>query len=321
MDRSGDDAVYCIIALLIGSLRKKERHVQEQEEYIQQVKAFNTVLEDLRHKADAANAAKTTFLFNMSHDIRTPMNAILGFTGLMEKELDQPQKLKEHLAKVQASGEFLLTLINNMLEVARIDSGKESIDVSFVNLSDGSLSVVPLVENEIRRKHLVFSRQIHIQHPYVFADVKKIREINMNLLSNAIKYTPDGGSVSMLLEEIPCSQPGFATFVHTITDTGIGMSEEFQKQIFDSFSREHNTTESRVAGTGLGMAIVKKLVDLMGGTIALHSELGKGTQVVVTMTHQIVDEPAKYLEQQHQARTVQKLDLTADGFCWRRTTT
>jgi len=257
-------------------------------------------LQEVIDRAEAANAAKTTFLNNMSHDIRTPMNAILGFTGLMEKEIDNPEVLKTYLDKVQISGEYLLTLINNMLEVARIDSGKETIDECFADLTDERCSVIPMLESEIKKKKLTFTNHMDIQHKYVFADIEKIREITMNLMSNAIKYTPEGGKIHMEFTEIPCEREGYATYVNVISDTGIGMSEDFVNHIFDSFSRERNTTESKVIGTGLGMSIVKKLVDLMGGTIIVESEPGKGSNFTVTMNHRIIENPEVYLEKKQE---------------------
>lgn len=302
--------IVCIIFLrLIHHLRRKERDVREKEEYIKQVNAFNIELEELKRRADAANAAKTSFLFNLSHDIRTPMNAILGFTSLMEKELTQPVKLKEYIEKVQISGEYLLTLLDNMLEVARIDNGKEEVNEVYTDLLNESCSVSPLFENEIRKKNLVFTSDMNIQNRYVYADVQKIKEIIMNLISNAVKYTPEGGSIHMQFDEIPCNRDGYATFVYSVTDTGIGMSAEFQKKIFDSFSRERNTTESKIPGTGLGMSIVKKLVDLMGGTIDIKSEPGKGSCFRVTLSHRIVEEPDKCIASQQQVLSAQKADL------------
>ena len=301
--------VGAIILLLVLNLHSKGRDVREKEAYIRQLDAINLELERLKQEADAANAAKTSFLFNMSHDIRTPMNAILGYNNMMEKELDQPDRLKQHLEKVQKSGEFLLTLINNVLEVARIDSGKESVDESVYDLTDDSSMVVSIFENELKKKHLDFTSDMNVTHRYIYVDVRKIREITINLLSNAIKYTPEGGRIHMQFDEIPCDREGYATFVLTVQDTGIGMSREFCKQIFDSFTRERNTTESKVPGSGLGMAIVKRLVDLMGGTIEVESEKGKGSCFRVTLTHRIVPEEDQEPVKQKDPLT-EKVNLT-----------
>lgn len=302
--------VGCIILLLIISLRRQLAQVRQQEEHIQQVNALNEELEDLSRKADAANAAKTSFLFNMSHDIRTPMNAILGFSSLMEKNIDRPELLKDELSKIQSSGEYLLTLINNMLEVARIDSGKEKLREEFMDLHDDKYSAIPIFDEEIRRKNLKVTKEIDVQHRYIFADSHKITEIMLNLLSNAIKYTPEGGSVHILIKEIPCDKEGYASYSYILTDTGIGMSQEFQEVIFESFARERNTTESQIAGSGLGMSIVKRLVDLMDGTIEVESEQGKGSTFTVTAAFRIVDNPEEYLMKMKLDVPVEKPDLT-----------
>ncbi|MGN0701883.1 MAG: transporter substrate-binding domain-containing protein [Lentihominibacter sp.] len=287
-----------IILLLALSLHRKAVQVSEKEANIRKMNELNIQLEEMRQRADAANDAKTTFLFDMSHDIRTPMNAILGFSSLMEKNLDRPEVLKEELRKVQESGEYLLGLINNMLEVARIDSGKEELNIEFTDLKDKKYSIVALFENEIIGKNLDVTGEIDIRHRYVMADNHKVMEIMMNLMSNAIKYTPEGGKIRSVLKEIPCDREGYASFRYSVADTGIGMSPEFQKVIFESFARERNTTESRIAGTGLGMAIVKRLVDLMGGTIRVESRQGEGSCFTVELTCPIVENPDYYLKQQ-----------------------
>lgn len=299
-----------IILLLALNLYHKGLQVSKSEAYIKKMNELNSELEELRRKADAANAAKTTFLFDMSHDIRTPMNAILGFSSLMEKNLYKPEVLKDELRKVQESGEYLLSLINNMLEVARIDSGKEEFNMDFTDLKDSKYSVISMFEREIKEKRLDVTGDIDIRHRYVFADNHKVTEIMMNLMSNAIKYTPEGGSISSVLKEISCDREGFASYTYIVEDTGIGMSREFQEVIFESFARERNTTESRIAGTGLGMAIVKRLVDLMGGTIEVQSEPGKGSRFTVTMTCRIVDNPEQYINQECAEKVFEKPDYT-----------
>ena len=254
------------------------------------------LLEKARNEAETANNAKTVFLNNMSHDIRTPMNAILGYAKLIRKDVDDKEKVEDYLAKMEMSGDYLLSIINNILEVSRIDSGKESLDLAFADLADRKYSVFPVLEAEMNRKHLEFVHTFNIKHRYVMADMTKLGEIVMNILSNSIKYTMDGGRISLDFSEIPCDRDGYARYVATITDTGMGMSKEFLEQIFDSFSRERNTTDSKIAGTGLGMSIVKRLVDLMGGTIVVNSELGKGSSFVTTLDFSVVDNPEKYLD-------------------------
>ena len=280
-----------IIAFLLQSIRKKEREVLEKEH--------------LRKQAEAADKAKSVFLFNMSHDIRTPMNAIIGFSALMEKELDQPEQLKNHLGKIKISGQYLLNLINNVLEVARIDSGKEILDEDFTDLGDDKTYV--MFENDIRKKQLNVKKNLQISHRYVYADEQKLQEIVSNLLSNAVKYTPDGGEISISLKEEPCEKEGFATYIYTISDTGIGMTEEFRQQIFESFSRERNSTESKIAGTGLGMSIVKKLVDLMKGQVEVESTPGKGSTFTVTIPLRLADE-----EEQASQKLIEKKEVKLD---------
>jgi len=266
---------------------------------------YREALEMATEEAKSANAAKTTFLFNMSHDIRTPMNAILGFAKLMERDINNPEKMKRYLEKIEISGEYLLNLINNLLEIARIDSGKEIIDESFTDLMDGKCSVAPLLENELSRKNLIFTNQINIQHRYVYADMQKIKEITMNLMSNAIKYTPEGGHIHLQFDEVPSDREGYGKYVNSISDDGIGMSEEFQKQLFDSFTREHNSTESKVIGTGLGMSIVKKIVDLMGGEIEVESAPGKGSTFKIIIYHRIVENPEEFIGKQQEADSLE----------------
>jgi len=302
--------ILIMLCMLLFFSEQKKIVLSQQIKQNEQKEQYMSQLSIALREAEEANAAKTTFLNNMSHDIRTPMNAIMGFTTLMEDELDEPDRLKAHLEKIKVSGEYLLTLINNVLEVARIDSGKETLDEDFTDLMDESCSVAPLLESEINRKNLIFTNEMNIQHRYVFADIQKIKEITMNLMSNAIKYTPEGGSIHLQFDELPCDEEGYAIYVNTITDTGIGMSEDFQGVIFDSFSRERNTTESKVIGTGLGMSIVKKLVDLMDGSIEVESQLGKGTTFRITMKHKIVENPEEYIEKQQKQETIKNYDLT-----------
>ncbi len=282
-----------VIVLMIFYIKKqrKQLHIQEA----------------LKQEAEKANEAKSTFLFNMSHDIRTPMNAVLGFNELMLENIDDKDKVRTYIEKIRFSGEYLLGLINNVLEVARIDSGHEVLNEEFADFEDDSYYSV--FENDAKNKKLEIIRNVDITHRYVYADAQKIREILLNLISNAIKYTPAGGTIHIDLKEKPCDKKGYATYVCDIADNGIGMSKKFQKQVYESFAREHNSTESKVMGTGLGMSIVKKLVDLMGGTITVDSELGKGTTFTVTMDLKIVEDPEKYLNKQKQENSYEGLRL------------
>ena len=275
-----------IIALLVLYIKKQRREIE--------------LKEALKNEAEKANAAKSTFLFNMSHDIRTPMNAVLGFNELMLDSVDDPDKLKNYIEKSRFSGEYLLGLINNVLEVARIDSGNESLNEEFADLKDDSYYTV--FENDARKKQLTLTRNVNVEHRYVYTDVQKIREILLNLISNAVKYTPDGGSISVTLDEKPCSKDGWASYVCNISDTGIGMTEEFQEHIFDTFARERNSTDSKVMGTGLGMTIVKKLVELMGGTISVKSKPGEGSTFTITMDMRIVQDPQEFLKKEQESK-------------------
>lgn len=236
-----------------------------------------------------ASKAKTIFLFNMSHDIRTPMNAIIGFTLLLEKHIENKKKVADYIKKIQDSSNFLLSLINNVLDLARIESGKATLDESVVNLEDFGNTIYAVFAEQMREKGIEFKCELNTVHKKGFCDELKLKQVFLNILSNAMKYTPNGGRVTMAVEEIPCDRPGYCTFVSTIKDTGIGMSEDFLKHIYDDFSREHTSTECKVVGTGLGMPIVKKLVTLMGGTIEVESKLGEGTTFTITISHRYTD--------------------------------
>ena len=237
--------------------------------------------------ANAANAAKTAFLFDMSHDIRTPMNAIIGFTELLEKHLDDKELAKSYIKKIQTSNDFLLSLINNVLEMARIESGKAILDETSNNAHVFWDELSEVFDTQMKEKGITFSREIKVEHLNVMVDTTKIREILLNILSNAVKYTPSGGKISMSLTEIPSDRTNYAVYQTVIEDTGIGMSEEFLPHLFEEFTRERSSTESKINGTGLGMPIVKKLVDLMQGTIEVESKLGRGTRITVTIPHRI----------------------------------
>lgn len=240
-----------------------------------------------REDAEAASAAKTSFLFNMSHDIRTPMNAIIGFTRLLRKNQDNPEKRDDYLDKIEGSSNVLLSIINNVLEMARIEKGKIIIEESPFDAEVFNNTLFNPFEELMQQKGITFTREIRVEHHDVLCDGTKLREVFYNILSNAYKYTNTGGKVHMKLEEIPCDKKGYAMYKTTISDTGIGMSKDFLPHLFDEFSREHNTTANKIEGTGLGMPIVKRLVELMQGRIEVESELGVGTTFVVYMPHRI----------------------------------
>lgn len=281
--------------------------VKKEQEAKHNLEKLNQELEVAKKEAEASANAKSTFLFNMSHDIRTPMNAILGFSHLMEKEKNNPVLISDYLKKIQDSGEYLLNLINNVLDMARIESGKVELDKNFVDIEAESKGPLDICSAEINRKGLKFTHDINVQNRYVMGDSAKLQQISVNLVSNAVKYTPEGGSIHISLLEVPCERKGYARIQNRVSDTGIGMSKEFQEHIFEAFTREKNSTESKVIGTGLGMSITKKLVDLMGGTIELESELGKGTTFTVTLDFEIANEPEKYLEKRKEVTVDKKL--------------
>ena len=239
------------------------------------------LLKEASSQAEQASRAKSRFLFNMSHDIRTPMNAIIGFAELMKKNLDDHEKVNDYLDKLHSSSNFLLSLINNVLEMARIESGKITLEEKVIDTELFEKVTDSVFEDFARRKGLTFSNDYELIHDFVVGDETKIREITLNIISNAIKYTPPGGFVKLSLKEVPCDKPGYTMFTAVSEDSGIGISEEYLPHIFDEFSREQTSTESKIAGTGLGMPIVKKLLDLIGGDIQIESTVGKGTKVTV----------------------------------------
>ena len=240
-------------------------------------------LEKSAQEAREANEAKTRFLFNMSHDIRTPMNAIIGFSDLLEKHIDEREKVLDYTEKIKSSSSFLLSLINYVLEMARIESGKAVLkeEVGDLQLLTNTLSDV--FEPSVRQKQLTCTYHTDLVHPYVICDKTKVREILLNIISNAIKYTPEGGHIAVSISETPCEQAGMGRYTFRVQDDGIGMSEDYLPHIFEEFSREHTSTESKVIGTGLGLPIVKALVDRMHGTIDVQSKIGCGTTMTVTL--------------------------------------
>lgn len=265
--------------------------IQEEElhEKMQYIEGLNQKLTLTAEQADAANAAKTAFLFNMSHDIRTPMNAIMGFTMLLRKSLDDPEKRQDYLDKIEGSSNVLLSIINNVLEMARIEKGHIVVEETAWNADQFNDTLYSVFYEVMKQKDIEFTREVNVQNEYVMCDSTKLREIFYNILSNAFKYTNPGGKVHMKLEEIPSDREGFALYRTTITDTGIGMSEDYIPHIFEEFSREKNSTQNTIEGTGLGMPIVKRLVDLMGGTIEVKSQKGVGSTFIVTLSHRITD--------------------------------
>ena len=260
-------------------------NVKERLQYEQEREDSRKALEASQAAAQAANKAKTDFLFNMSHDIRTPMNAIIGYADLMEKHFGETRRCQDYLDKIKKSSGFLLSLVNNVLEMARIESGKIVLDESVCQAADLISQVVSVYSELMEQKRIEFSVDIDIQTEYYYGDMVKLSEIFLNIISNAYKYTDENGKVFLSVKELPCEKEGYVLLQTVIKDTGIGMSEEYLPKIFEEFSREHTSTENKIQGTGLGMPIVKKLVDLMDGTIEVQSELGKGSTFIVTIPH------------------------------------
>ena len=247
-----------------------------------ELRQAQVVAAEALQSAERASKAKTDFLSNMSHDIRTPMNAIIGITTLMKNELHQPEKLAEHLGKLETSGQLLLGIINNILDMSRIESGKTTLNVEKMNLSQQVSQLDSIIRQQAGQRRQTFTVNTHLQHENVLADPNRLNQVLMNILSNAVKYTPKGGHIRLEVEELPRNEH-FARYRFVVQDDGIGMSEEFQKTLFEPFTREEKSGTNKVQGTGLGMAITKSIVDLMGGTIHVESTTGKGTRFEVVL--------------------------------------
>lgn len=274
-----------VVSVLLANrdFTEEKKRELEQEEALRQEKI----------KAEKANEAKSIFLFNISHDIRTPMNAIVGYSQLMKKELTNP-KLVHYQEMIEQSSKLLLSIINNVLDMARVESGKMELDENFEVVGNVSQLVCSVFAAEASRKNIELHENVNVEHKYVIVDSTKMQEILSNLISNAIKYTPEGGKVLIDVQELPYDKEGYVLIQTKVTDTGIGMSEEFLPSLFDLFTRERNTTLSKIPGTGLGMAIVKNFVDLMNGSIEVESKLGKGSTFTITIPHKLADKDYTY---------------------------
>ena len=276
-------ACSCITALMGATIFNQLRSKKYRE------KQYAAELKKSAEQAEKASEAKTRFLFNMSHDIRTPMNAIIGFSDLLEKNLKNEEKVREYLKKIKSSGNFLMTIINQVLEMARIESGTAILKTEAANLSELFYSVNTVLESDIQMKGIHCSIDTNVQHKYAVCDKTKLQEIYLNIMSNAIKYTPDGHAIHVTINETVFDDKK-ARYVFVCEDTGIGMNPEYLPHIFDEFSREHTTTENKVSGTGLGLSIVKSFVELMNGKIHVESELGKGTKFTVEIPLELASE-------------------------------
>ena len=289
----------CALAIYVIMWRNQKRVLAAEHRNNQALKAINQELdsknamlsaavaaaEDASQSARAANAAKSDFLANMSHDIRTPMNAIVGLTNLMEHDMDDPEKLAVYIHKIQISSQHLLGLINDVLDMSKIESSEVSLSQEPVSLAEQVGQVDSIIRPQAEERHQSFTIRVHeIAHEYLIGDAVHLRQVLINLLSNAVKYTPDGGSILFELSELPCGETDHATIRATVTDTGYGMTPQFMQHIFEPFTRAENSTTNKVQGTGLGMAITKSIVDLMNGTITVESQVGKGSCFEVTLT-------------------------------------
>lgn len=269
-----------VVSVLLANrdFTEEKKRELEQEEALRQEKI----------KAEKANEAKSIFLFNMSHDIRTPMNAIVGYSQLMKKELTNP-KLVHYQEMIEQSSQLLLSIINNVLDMARVESGKMELDENYEVVGNITQLVCGAFAAEASRKNIELNKIVNVEHKHIITDSTKMQEILSNLISNAIKYTSVGGKVTIDTRELPYDKEGYTLIQTKVSDTGIGMSEEFLPSLFELFTRERNTTLSKIPGTGLGMAIVKNLVDLMNGSIEVESELGKGSTFTITIPHKIAN--------------------------------
>ena len=261
----------------------------------QEKEAQRKALMDALVAAEHANKAKTAFLNNMSHDIRTPMNAIIGYTALAAAHIDNTEQVRDYLQKISTSSSHLLSLINDVLDMSRIESGRVKIEDKEVHLPDVLHDLRTIIQSNITAKQQdLFIDTQDIVHEDIITDKLRLNQVLLNIVGNAIKFTPVGGTISVRVSEKPCALAGYTTYEFRIKDNGIGMSEEFQKHIFESFTREQSATVSGIQGTGLGMAITKNIVDMMGGTISVRSELGKGSEFIVVLDCKLSDTVVKY---------------------------
>ena len=291
--------VFSVITVFVGWFllrQKQQQELQAEKEANLRLEQYNIHLtqvnDELRQaqdiaaealqSAERASKAKTDFLANMSHDIRTPMNAIIGITTLMKNELHQPEKLAEHLDKLENSGQLLLGIINDILDMSRIESGKTTLNVEKMNLPQQISQLDSIIRQQAGQRRQTFTVNTHLQHENVLADPNRLNQVLMNILSNAVKYTPTGGHIRFEVDELPRNEH-YARYRFVVQDDGIGMSEAYQKTLFDPFTREERSGTNKVQGTGLGMAITKNIVDLMGGSINVESTTGKGTRFEVVL--------------------------------------
>ena len=275
------------ILKLLQKARKAEAAARKAANDTQEL---NAKLQIAVEKAESANRAKSAFLFNMSHDIRTPMNAIIGYANLAARHSDEPAKLEKYMENIQVCGQNLLMLLNNVLDLARIENDKTEMEYSVSDIEKDFRNCIAMFRNQADSKGQTLTVTTHLLHPYIYADVPHLTEVCTNLVSNAVKYTGNGGTICCDVAQKPGEKAGWCDTVITVADDGIGMSQEFQQHIFEPFERERTSTVSKVEGSGIGMGIVKKLVGLMGGTVEVESKIGVGSTFTVTLPSRIVSE-------------------------------
>lgn len=295
-------ATLIVLICILILLRKARRAEAASRQAAIDTHSLNEKLQVAVEKAESASRAKSTFLFNMSHDIRTPMNAIIGYSDLSLRHLDEPDKLKRYMENIQACGRNLLALLNNVLDLARIENRKTRIEYSVTDVKSDFDTCVMMFSNDAEAKNQTLTRTEEIIYPYVHTDSLHVTEVITNILSNAVKYTGVGGSISVSLKQTPAAEAGWCNMIFTVADNGIGMSEEFQKYLFEPFEREHTSTICGIEGSGIGMGIVKELVDLMNGTVEVESVIGEGSTFTVTIPCQIASE-SEVRERNHIGRT------------------
>ena len=296
-----------IIGLMLTLLHKERKAAREAVALTEKLKESQEQLKQALEQAESASEAKTNFLSNMSHDIRTPMNALIGYTKMLKPRL-KDEELLGYVERMEKSGNLLLSIINHVLDMARIESGRMEVNEVYSRVGVDIEELISVFSVEAKKKHIRLLTSEQVEHGHIMADITKIREIFSNLISNAIKYTPEGGTIEFNTRELPCSRPGYMRIQTEIADNGMGMSKEYLPTLFDAFTRERNTTVGKISGTGLGMAIVKKLVDMQGGTIEVESELGKGSRFIVTFEHPIADE-ALYKQEEQKDTSAQGAEL------------
>lgn len=283
-------AVAAILLTILKLLRKARKAEAAARKAANDTQKLNAKLQVAVEKAESANHAKSTFLFNMSHDIRTPMNAIIGYADLASRHLDDPAKLKNYMENIQVCGQNLLMLLNNVLDLARIENDKTEMEYSVSDIEKDFRNCVAMFRNQADSKGQTLTVTTQLQYPYIYADIPHLTEICTNLVSNAVKYTGAGGTIRCNVTQKSGEKEGWCDTVITVADNGIGMSQEFQKHIFEPFERERTSTVSKVEGSGIGMGIVKKLVGLMGGTVEVESRIGVGSTFTVTIPCRIASE-------------------------------